>query len=89
MAMTAAERSTRARIGALTLHSQHDSAALTERARQVFLASFEILVDPEGQLSEHERRRRAGYARRAHMAKLSLKAARARSAKARSRNTSC
>jgi hypothetical protein len=78
MSMTPAERSLRAKIGAHTLHSRHDGVALTERARASFLAQFEHQVDPDGQLSEVERRCRAAHALSAHMARLSLKAVRAR-----------
>ena len=42
------------------------------------LARFEREVDPEGVLPEAERLRRAGHARRAHMARLSYRSAKVR-----------
>ena len=78
MSLTAAERSVRAKIGAHSLHAKYDGVALTERARATFLAGFEHQVDPDGVLPPDERQRRAQHARRAHMAKLSLAASRAR-----------
>jgi hypothetical protein len=76
----------RARIGALALHAQHDSTALTEAARAnspAQLAYFERQVDPDGLLDEAERQRRAEYARSEHFARLAYKSARARAKKRR------
>ena len=81
MSLTASERSLRAKIGAHALHANHDGVALTERARATFLAGFEHQVDPGGVLTPEVRQRRAAHARRAHMARLSLAASRARAAK--------
>lgn len=82
MALSAEERSLRARAGAHAVHAKHDSRTLTQPARDAFLARFEDEVDPERTLPDAERRRRAIHARKSHMARLSLKAARARSKKA-------
>lgn len=78
MAPTPKERSLIGRIGALELHAQHDSRALTQSARKAFLARFEREVDPEGVLPEAERARRADLARRAYFTRLAYKSARAR-----------
>ncbi len=67
------------RIGAYRLHATHDPRETTARARAAFLSRFEREVDPNGTLPEHERRRRAEYARKAHFARLALASARARS----------
>ena len=60
------------RIGALALHSQRDARETTTKARAAFLVGFEKQVDPRGILEPEERRRRAGYALRLHMARLAL-----------------
>ena len=76
-------RRIRAQIGAYSLHAKHDSKEITANARAAFLNKFEIEVDPEGDLSEQERSRRAAMARSAHFKKLALLSAKARAAKAR------
>jgi hypothetical protein len=76
--LTPGERSLRAQIGAFALHATHDPHETTAAARAAFLQRFEREVDPEGKLPAAERARRAEYARRAHMAKLALRSARAR-----------
>lgn len=83
--MTPKERSLRSRIAAHSLHSMYDSEVLTRPARAKFMARFEGQVDPDGILPEAERRRRADHALIAYMSALSLKAARARTAKAQHR----
>ena len=45
------------------------------------MAKFEAEVDPEGILSENERRRRAEAARKAYFARLGLKSAQTRQRK--------
>jgi hypothetical protein len=87
MSMSPAERSLRAKIGAHALHSKYDGTVVTERARAKFMSSFERQVDPEGVLPEAERLRRADHARRAHMAKLALRSARVRAARAAGKKT--
>lgn len=79
------EASQRGRIGALVLHSRYDAKQTTAKARQTFLSSFEHQVDPGGLLSPEERQRRAGYARKAHFARLALASAKARRAKSAER----
>ena len=81
MPLSPSQRRTRARIGAHALHASRDGVELTEKARTTFLASFDHQVDPDGVLEVGERRRRAQHALQAHMAKLSLAASRARSAR--------
>jgi hypothetical protein len=76
--LSPSQRSLRARIGAHTLHASHDSREVTAKARAAFLERFEREVDPDGVLSVDERQRRAEHARRAYMATLALKSARAR-----------
>jgi hypothetical protein len=82
MPLSPSEKSLRARIGAHAAHASHDSTEQTEKARAAFLGGFEVEVDPDNELTDEERCRRANHALRAHMAKLSLMAAIARRAKA-------
>jgi hypothetical protein len=72
------EMALRGRIGAHVTHSRHDSRELTAPAREVFLAKFELQVDPHGTLAPEERRRRAEHARRAHMVRIARLSAIAR-----------
>jgi hypothetical protein len=65
-------------MAAYCLHAQRDPVETTAAARSAFLARFERQVDPEGRLSEPERRRRADAARKAHFIKLALKSAEVR-----------
>lgn len=67
-----------ARIGALALHSSRSGIEITASARRAFLASFERAVDPDALLDVAERKRRASFALRAHMARLALDRANAR-----------
>ena len=80
--LSSAEAALRGRIGALVLHSRTDPRATTAKARAAFLAGFAPIVDPEGQLTEEERQRRALYARRAYFSRLALKSSRARARRA-------
>ena len=82
MALTAAERSTRARVGAYALHAQRDARETTAAATAAKLGRFDRLVDPEGKLAPDERARRARAALRSYMAALSLKASQAKRKKA-------
>lgn len=79
MALTPSQRSLRAQIAAHTLHSKVDSTRHTEPARKAFLARFERQVDPDGELPEAERLRRAEQAKKAYFTNLAYKSARARS----------
>jgi hypothetical protein len=78
MSLTAAERSTRARIGAYARAAQYDGRQVTAAATVAQLARFDRQVDPDGVLPPEERARRARAALRAHMTTLSLRAQRAR-----------
>jgi hypothetical protein len=75
----------RARIAAHSLHASRDSRTLTENARKAFLARFEREVDPNGELPEPERTRRAAHARTAYMCRLALRSAAVRRARATDR----
>jgi hypothetical protein len=68
----------RARLGAHALHAKYDSRELTARARAKFLQRFIDEVDPERELPEAERLKRAEHALRAHMTRLALRSAQAR-----------
>lgn len=75
------ERTLRARLAALTLHSQVDSREHTAPARAASpgsLTYWDLKVDPDSSLDPKERTRRAEAARRAHFTKLALASARAR-----------
>ena len=76
--MNARERILRSRLGAYVLHSKHDSRELTAPARKAFLARFEVEVDPNRELPEAERQRRADCAKRAYFVRLAMKSARKR-----------
>lgn len=76
--LTPAERTLRARLAAHTRWANADPVAGTQAARDAFRASFELKVDPDGILEPGERARRAEQARKAHYAKLSLAAAKAK-----------
>jgi hypothetical protein len=56
-------------MGALAVHARGRTNTAT--AREAFLARFEREVDPDGLLDIAERRRRAEYALRLHMTRLS------------------
>jgi hypothetical protein len=75
---TPSERSLQSRLAAQTLHSKYDSRDLTSKARATFLARFEDEVDPNRELPEAERLRRAEHARKAYFTRLALKSAQAR-----------
>ncbi len=73
--MNPSERSARARIAALNLHSQRDPQQTTKPAREAYLSSFERAIDPQRVLPPEERARRAKRALRAHMIELALRSA--------------
>lgn len=81
--MTSSTNSLRGKIGAYALHAAYDSKEITKPARAKFMARFEEEVDPEGSLSQAERERRAGYAKKRYFAQLALKSAKARQSKGR------
>jgi hypothetical protein len=72
--LTPEQRSTRARIAALTRWSQEDPTATAERGQAGLRAKFYNQIDPS--LPETERQRRADAAYRAHMARLSFQRSR-------------
>lgn len=79
--LSPAQRSLRARIAALHLHSQVDAREHTAKARSAGpgqLAYWERKVDPDDRLTEVERRRRAEAAKKAYFLELSYKSAQAR-----------
>lgn len=63
-------------------HASHDPRESTQPARDAFMARFEREVDPDGVLSDAERKRRAEHARKAYFTKLAFQSAKARRAKA-------
>ena len=75
------QRRLRARIGGLALSASKDSKAYTAAGRAAFLARFLDEVDPERELPEHERERRALAARKLYFSQLALRSSRARSRK--------
>jgi hypothetical protein len=77
-ALTPTQRSQRARIAALTRWSREDPAANAARGQAGLMARFVDQVDPDRVLPEAERQRRAEAARRAHMAQLAFRSAKAR-----------
>ncbi len=83
MALSPSQRTQRARLAAHTKWAHtHDRTEATRPAREAFNQRFLDDVDPDRELSEPERQRRAGNARKAYYVKLSLKSAQARSARA-------
>jgi hypothetical protein len=66
-------------LAAHAMHARHDSREVTANARQAFVERFEREVDPDGVLPAGERQRRAEHAMRAHMTRLALRSAQARS----------
>ncbi len=82
-ALTPSQRSQRARLAAHTRWAHtHDRTEATRPAREAFNQRFLDDVDPDRELSEQDRQRRAGNARKAYFVRLSLKSAQARSARA-------
>jgi hypothetical protein len=73
-----AERTIRARAAAYALHSQRDSREVTANARSAAWLKYLERVDPEGELPEPERVRRAEALRRSVLLRASLKSAKAR-----------
>lgn len=77
--LTPVQRTLRAKAAAdASWANTSDRAARTEAARRAALARFERQVDPDGELSEEERQRRAASARRSYFRLLALRSARAR-----------
>jgi hypothetical protein len=77
--LTPAQRILRAKAAAdASWANTSDRAARTQPARQAALARFEDQVDPNGDLPEDERQRRAASARRSYFRLLALRSARVR-----------
>jgi hypothetical protein len=70
--------SLRGRMGAHALHARHDSKAISQPARDAFMARFVKEVDPDLVLDPEERARRAEHARKAYFTRLAYLSARAR-----------
>lgn len=82
MAMTAGARITRAKIAANVRWSQEpDRLAATAPGRRAAENRFAKLVDPNNEMSEHDRAVRAEAARRAHFLRMASKSAQVRRAK--------
>ena len=65
-------------MGAHALHERYDSKAMSQPARDAFMARFIREVDPDLVLDPEERARRAEHARRKYFTGLALKSAQAR-----------
>jgi hypothetical protein len=82
LALSAKERSLRGRAGAYAQQAANDTRETTKAARAAwFEKRFLDEVDPNRELSEIERLRRAKAAMRSYMAKLALKSAQKRRAR--------
>lgn len=71
-ALTASQRSQRAKIAAAARWAKADGHQGTQAARDAFMARFEDEVDPDGVLSADERARRAESARRAYFQRMAF-----------------
>jgi hypothetical protein len=78
----ASQRALAARVAAHSKWAVTDPIEGTAAARRAFLDRFEREVDPDGVLPPAERARRAEHARKAHMTRLALASAKARSRRA-------
>jgi hypothetical protein len=67
--------------GQIPRWSKEDPAANAARGQAGLQARFEKQVDPDGTLNPAERMRRSEAARKAHMQRLALASAKARSAR--------
>lgn len=76
--LTPSERTIRARLAATTRWANEDRGAASERQRRTLAQRFEDQVDPDRELNETERARRAKSAMQAHMARMTLASVRAR-----------
>ena len=80
--LTPEQRRLRASIAAHTRWSREDPTATAEAGQAGLVAKFRRQVDPDNQLPEAERERRAVSAYRAHMKRLALASSKARAARA-------
>jgi hypothetical protein len=77
--LTRAQRQLRARQGAyVSWANTSDPTSRTEPARRAFLARFARQIDPDGQLTEAERQRRAAAAMKAYFTSLALRSSMSR-----------
>lgn len=76
--LTPEQRSMRARMAAHAMHAQHDTRQTSANGRAAFLRRFLDEVDPDRQLPDAERQRRAEQARKAYFQRLAFKSSRAR-----------
>lgn len=76
--LSPSERGQRARIAAHSRWAKHDPVEGTAAARAKFLLRFVDQVDPNRELPEAERLRRAESAKQAYFLRLAYKSARAR-----------
>lgn len=84
MALTATQRSARARTAAYAKHARTDGRSATAAARRGSFARFIEQVDPGRTLTEAERTRRALLAQKAHMGSLAARSAQVRAKRRRS-----
>jgi hypothetical protein len=76
--LTPEQRSMRARLAAHARWKREDPTETARKGQRGLLARFEREVDPEGQLPEAERQRRAKQALKEHMTRLAFASSRAR-----------
>lgn len=77
--LTPEQRALRSRVGAYASWANTtDPAARTAPARKASMERFERQVDPNNELPEAERARRADAARKAYFTQLALRSARSR-----------
>lgn len=78
MSLTPEQRRMRASIAALARWSKEDPTENARRGQAGLLARFEREVDPNNELPEAERLRRAEAARRKHMTQLAFRSSKSR-----------
>ena len=82
MSLTPEQRKMRAKIAALARWANEDPQENARRGQAGLLKRFEKQVDPNGELPEAERLRRAEAARREHMTRLAFRSSKARGRRA-------
>jgi hypothetical protein len=75
--MTMSDAALRGQIGAYAQQARNDMRKMTSAARAKFLLSFIDEVDPQRELPEEERLRRAEAAKSVYFARLALRRSRA------------
>jgi hypothetical protein len=76
--LTPHERVMRSRMAAYLMHARHDPRQTTAASHAAFMARFLREVDPEQELPEPERRRRAEAAKSAYFTRLAFLSAKKR-----------